>query len=196
MKKTVVIPLFATGLIASTAAQALTIDTNPTWDGTISEGWFYSAQSLTVDAAENWLDDINFYFDPDSTGRVFNFRIADELTGGTTFYQTSFSVVSGINTFAVDLAFAPGSTIYAVFDYNGFDGKTVDVSNVEGYAGGESFFGSSDGSWSVPTIAVDHRFIANFSDGDTGPSNIPLPATLPLVLGGFGLMALARRRKA
>ena len=78
MKKTVVIPLFATGLIASTAAQALTIDTNPTWDGTISEGWFYSAQSLTVDAAENWLDDINFYFDPDSTGRVFNFRIADE----------------------------------------------------------------------------------------------------------------------
>ena len=197
MNKTLLVSLCAAaGLMVSTAAQALVIDTNPTWDGSTNNGWYGSGQSLTIDATDNWLHDISFYFAPDSAGHVFNFSISDALTGGTAFYATSFAAVAGINTFTVDHAFTAGSTIYALFDYNGFSGSTANYSNNDGYAGGHSFF-LSGSQWAETFASLDHRFIANFADGpDANAPAVPLPATLPLVLGGFGLMALARRRNA
>lgn len=196
MNKIALIALCTAGFLTAASAQALTIDTSANWDGSINSGWYGSGQSLTVDAVENTLDDISFYFDADSAGKTFGFRLSDALAGGTDFYSTSFTVAEGINSFDIGLAFTPGSTVFALFDYNGFVGKTAHYSNQGGYAGGQSVF--LDGSvWDSSHSGIDHRFIANFSEGSSvGAPAVPLPATLPLVAGAFGLMALRRRRKA
>ncbi|MFV0333988.1 MAG: hypothetical protein ACK5JR_07965 [Tropicimonas sp.] len=143
---------------------------------------------------ENTLDDISFYFDADSAGETFGFRLSDALAGGTDFYSTSFTVAEGINSFDIDLALVPGSTVFALFDYNGFVGKTAHYSTVSGYGGGQAFFHNVS-TWNSSYTGLDLRFLANFGDGSNANAPaVPLPATLPLIAGGFGLMALRRRK--
>ena len=197
MTKTVLISICAAGLLASTSAQALTIDTNPTWDG--SQIWYYvgSGQSLTIDAVENTLDTIGFYFHKDSAGHTFDFRISDAIEGGRDYFATSFNAVAGLNTFDVHSAFDPGSTVYAIFDFRGFGGSTVDYSWVNGYSGGHGFF-LDQTHWNTGFPSIDLRFVASFSDADAAAIDaaVPLPATLPLVMTGLGLLAFWRRRSA
>ena len=181
--------IFALATLAASAASALTIDTNPTWDGSINDGWDGSGQSLTVDLLETQLDDISFYFAEESAGLTFDFTITDALTGGNVLFSSSFVVTSGINTFLTNLDLSPGSLVYALFDYNGFSGETAHFSYTNGYTGGQSFFES--GGWATDFTTLDHRFVPNFSD----PSPIPLPAGGLLLIGALGGLAALRRRK-
>lgn len=182
--------LFALATIAASAASAATIDTNPTWDGSVNDGWYGSGQSLTVDLLETQLDDISFYFDDESDGQSFGFTITDALTGGNVLFSTSFVVSSGINTFFTNLDLSPGALVYALFDYNGFTGQTAHFSYADGYAGGQSVF-RFETDWDAGFTGLDHRFIANFS----GPSPVPLPAAGFLLIGAIGGLAALRRRK-
>lgn len=182
--------VFALATLAASAASAVTIDTNPTWDGSINEGWAGSGQSLTVDMLETQLDDISFYFAAASAGLTFDFTIADALTGGNVLFNSSFVVTAGINTFLTDLDLSPGAVVFVLFDYNGFTGETAHFSFIDGYADGQSFFEST--GWDASYTNLDHRFIANFSD----PSPIPLPAGGVLLIGALGGLALIRRRKS
>ena len=181
--------VFALATLAASAASAVTIDTNPTWDGSINNGWAGSGQSLTVDLLETQLDDISFYFADASAGQTFDFTISDALTGGNVLFSASVLISSGINTIITNLNLAPGSVVYALFDYNGFTGQTAHFSYTDGYSGGQSFFES--GGWDTSWVTLDHRFIANFSD----PSPIPLPAGGFLLIGALGGLALFRRRQ-
>jgi len=165
-------------------AEAATIDTNPTWDGSINNGW--------IGSVENHLEDISFYFDAASAGLNFTFTLTDALVGGTTLFSQNFSVLTGINTFLTDLDLTPTSTVYALVDYNGFDGLTANFSYVDGYAGGQSFFNFAGIGWDETYTGLDHRFIAHFSS----PAAVPLPAGLPLLLAGLGGLAALRRRKS
>ena len=197
LKKLLVTGCTVTAFVAFSAAGAfaLTIDTNPTWDGNTNFGWAGgSGQSFTVDPIQTRLTDISFYFDADSAGKTFDFFISDALSGGTTFLSTSFNVTAGINTFGTNIIFAPGSLIYAFFDYHGFSGRTANFSSIDGYSGGQSFFQFNQGGpWDTSYTSFDHRFIANFA----APSAIPVPAALPLLLTGLaGMGVLSRRRKS
>jgi hypothetical protein len=189
-KKMIRSTVFALATLAASAASAVTIDTNATWDGNINSGWGGSGQSLTVDLLETHLDDISFYFADASAGLMFNFTITDALTGGNVLFSDSFTVASGINTFLTNLDLSPGAVVYALFDYNGFTGDTAHFSYIDGYAGGQSFFES--GVWDTSFVSLDHRFIANFSDA----SPVPLPAGGLLLIGALGGLALIRRRKS
>lgn len=184
--------LFATAIMLSSisAVNAATIiDHSSSWD-TVNKGWSGSGQSLTVDAIDNTLDSIGFYFAHASAGKTFNFSLSDALTGGTTFFSTSVVINAGLNTINIGTSLLAGSTIYALFDYAGFTGQTAYFNTAGNYAGGQSFFHSS-GRWSDFQTDADHRFIAEFSS----VSAVPIPAAAflfaPALLGFMGL-----RRKA
>ncbi len=179
----------AIALATATGASALTVDTNPTWDGSINDGWDGSGQSLSIMAGSTTLQDISFYFDAESAGKTFSFTITDALVGGTNFFSSSFTALTGINVFNTNLALAAGSTVYALFDYNGFSGKTAHFSYTDGYAGGQSYFENS--GWDTSYTTLDHRFIANFDS----VAPIPLPAAGFMLLGGLGAFGALRRRK-
>jgi hypothetical protein len=188
MKRLAVFLIFAVPMLARAD---LIIDTNATWDGSVNFGWLGSGQTLTVDATDNFFEDIGFYFDQASWGQTFDFFIFDALNGGNTLFSTSFVVGSGINVIDIGQAFAAGSTIFVQMDYNGFSGATAHFSYIDGYAGGQSLFGavgSMDGSY----VGLDHRFIANFS-----AAAVPEPGTLALFgIGLLGIGAARRRKKA
>jgi len=191
MKHTVFALVVLGATLIAAVSQAATIDTNPTWDGNVNDSWFGSGQSLSVGAVDTRLDDISFYFDPASVGKVFNFTLSDALVGGTIFFSQAVTIAAGINTLLPNTNLAPNSTFFALFDYNGFNGRTAHFSYFNGYAGGQSYF-FDGGSWEENFTGLDHRFIANFSD----PVPIPLPATLPLLFGALALGGIvAARRK-
>ena len=176
----------------ATSASALTIDNTAPWDGNVNSGWSGSGQSFTVDATENYLENMTFYFDSASAGRTFSFRVSDAFMGGVDYFTTSVVIAAGANTINIGAALAPGSLAYAIFDYNGYSGRTAHFNNTDGYAGGHSFFGNNSGY-----TGFDHRFAATLSGGGgTTTSDVPLPAGFPLVLAGLGMFALVKRRKS
>jgi len=169
-------------------ASALTIDTNSSWDGSINSGWAASGQSLTVDAVENHFERIGFYFDSQSFGRTFDFILSDALNGGNTLFSTSFVVGDGLNVIDIDQDVIANSTIFALLDYNGFTGSTAHFSYTNSYAGGHSVFGAV-GYMDNSFLELDHRFVAEFSNGG---APVPEPATM--LLFGAGLVGLAGAR--
>ncbi len=182
------IGMLSVGMLGS--ASALTIDTNAGWDGSTNSGWYGSGQSLSVDSIENHFDSIGFYFDIDSYGNTFDFILSDQLNGGGTLFSTSFVVSNGINIIDIDLDMTANSTIFALMDYNGFNGRTAQFSFTDSYAGGNSSFGPI-GSQS-DYKGLDHRFIAEFS---SGANAVPEPGTMLLMgTGLLGLVGYSRKR--
>lgn len=180
---------YALALIAATASQtasALVIDTNPDWDGNVSVGWAGSGQSLTVDATENRLESIGFYFDAESVGHTFDFIISDALNGGQTLFSTSLVVTSGISLVNVHRAFGPGSVIHVLIDYNGFLGWAAHYTYNDTYPGGNSSFGPVGSQNAFHSL--EHRFVATFSVPEPGTK-----AAVGLALAGLGFL---RRQRA
>lgn len=56
------------------------------------------------------------------------------------------------------------------------------------FADGAGYQGSDDESWAIDNLRISAR-------GGTGPEVVPLPATLPLMLGALALIGLRARRK-
>ena len=194
VRKIAIGALVALGIAGTgTSASAATIDTSGAWSGSVNSGWYGSGQSLTVDGTDNVLNSITFYFDAESVGRTFDLTITDSLSGGTAVFATSF-VVSPATTIDVGAALTPGSIVFALIDYNGFNGRTAHYGTGV-YGGGNSVFDIQDvGDDWTSFSRLDHRFTAEF-----GVSAVPLPAGAPFLIAGIaalaGLGAFRRRRK-
>lgn len=171
--------------LMSAGAEAATVSGS---SGMYNQGWYGSAQSLTV-TGDGHLDWIAFDFAADSSGHTFDFSISSALTGGTTLYSTSVLISGGLNTIATNLNLTVGDVVWAIFDYNGFNGQTVGFGN-DAYADGNSAFFMS-GWQDYPQY--DLSFTADFSDSAT----VPVPAAGGLLLAALaGLGALRRRKSA
>jgi hypothetical protein len=170
--------LFA-ALLTAGSALALTVDTSGSWGGSVNIGWQGSGQSLTVDNTENVLNTFSFYAHADSNGKTFDVSVSDALNGGSTLFSTSTLVVGGLNTVNINQAFTGGSTIFVLFDYNGFTGSTLHF-QTDAYSGGNSSCGPVGSQTAFP--GLDHRFVATFS-GDA--------ASVPDATSTFGLLASA-----
>ena len=175
-------------------ASALTIDNHTGISGTSNAYWAGGAQSLTLDATQSHFYSIGFSFASQSWGRDFDFLLSDALHGGKNLFSTTFNVIAGINVIDINLNMTAGSTIYALVDYNGFTGRSIDITNENLYTGGNSFFYKVDTSNIVSFVETDHRFIAEFGPPETAP--VPVPATILLFSTGLtGLIGTKLRRK-
>jgi len=185
-----IISTTAVALLVSSAASATVIDTTSTWSGSVNNGWFGSGQSFNVGAPDTYFDDITFSFASAANGKTFSFALSDALNGGNTLFSTSFNIVNGFGFIDVNTSVLAGSTVYALIDYNGYNGASAYFQgNV--FAGGNSNFGATGSK--VAYSGLDHVFVANFTGGAS--SQVPEPA--PMVLFGLGLLglAVARRRQ-
>lgn len=110
--------------------------------------------------------------------------------------QTSIRLSPG--TSYVIAGFDPGAGDPHVWDANiGFgaqvNGFSVDDGVLLGAAG--SAIGSSSGSFQFPTSSIgDARRVEMGPNFKFGPTPVPLPASLPMLLAGLGTIVLRRRR--
>lgn len=179
-------------LTVSGFANAALIDTTASWVSSVNNGWYGSAQSLTVDASDTYFEYISFFFGAASEGRTFNFVLSDAISGGNTLFSSSFAVSSGEGTIDINTALTGGSVVYAIINYNGFSGQTAHFINSNVYSGGNSSFlntASTSTNW-LSYSALDHSFIANFLQGPR--QDVPEPSTLAIL--ALGLIGLGARR--
>lgn len=185
--------LAVAALLAAGSARALTIDTTPYWSGNVNNGWEGSGQSLSVGATETFFDSFSFYADAQSNGRTFDIIVSNALNGGSTLFSTSQAIATGLNTVQIDTFMAANSTVYVLFDYNGFTGRTLHYLD-NSYAGGSSAFGAVGAQSLWPSL--DHRFIAEFSAGNPVAGVPDSAATLGLLGAAMGALAWGRRKFA
>ena len=174
----------------SLSAQALVIDTTATWDGNINSGWLGSGQSFTIDSTDTFFDDITFDFNSASNGLNFSFTLSDALNGGSTLFSNSFTVNNGKGFIDINTNLVGGSLVYALIDYNGYNGASAHFQAGNVYAGGVSNFGANGARSDFG--AYDHVFVANFTDGSV---SVPEPSVLALVGLGIAGIGLTRRKK-
>ena len=118
--------------------------------------------------------------------------IPDDAVGGTLTFAFD-SLISLSEVFLLDTAIRTSVFLY-------LDGNLVDSRAVNDDNQSETSNGDTPNEFTVLDFGGQRgdEMVVNFSEsgalGEFNATVVPIPASLPLLIGGFGLMALMRRR--
>lgn len=189
---------------AATGAHAATIST--VQDRTI--GNFISSESYGQTfkvGSDNILTDATFSA-ASSSGSAVSFDVAlyawnavSNTLSGTALFQSTGQITStsNANPSSIQLSFgnlalSAGQKYMLYFTDTSSNGSAYwGGTSTDQYADGEFHFSYNGGSWHTFS-APDMAFTMNFSPD---VPSVPLPAGLPLLVGAFAAMGIARRRK-
>ena len=93
---------FVLAAVSAAAANASTIDTTASSTVFYSNGHGSVGQTLTVDPAEDVLEDISFYFFAAPAGVDYHLTISD-VSSGTILLSRDFHAIGGQNLFTLGL---------------------------------------------------------------------------------------------
>lgn len=178
--------LFATLLVGAAAlSQATVIDTYPDWDGNITNGWQYVAQSFTA-PSDNVL--LNWTFGTNSQPNLgFSIFAWDPNSGPTSgaLFQTTVNAGGGgdFTVSNINLALTTGN-VYAVVYETDLNQSIHFQTNNTSYTGGCASW--NNGTWNFLNSGWNTQFRAEFG-------TVPEPGTLAAL--ALGALILVRRRR-
>lgn len=205
---------FAAATIAlglATTAQAATLaSASYSGDFTVSNDVQAEAFAFTLDGAFNAAIDPNVLMSlTPSTVLTFSADISGDAgqLGTFSFTPSIQATVSEVESFLTNLASNPVVTDLVAYIFGNtqsdyaFLGGTLTTFADNVTFSGPTVAGDFDVTYennsfalsSLPSFAADGTFVANFNIDAAMPA-VPLPASLPLLLAGFGGFAMLRRR--